>query len=163
MVFTTTFAFCRYIFCGEQLLVSYLRESNIGSAKHARAILALLVRALHSGEKEQRKQEDLILRLFEGSEAVSKAKAEFRVMRQLHQLDHPVPWILVLADKNSPFGKPFVIMEKIEGKMLSSMLRRPSSEPEPHLLHLFCKLLADLHGPNWRPAVSDVLAIRPRA
>src|ERR1700741_3918794 len=36
-----------YIFCGERLLVSYLRESNIDSAKHAWAILALLVRGLH--------------------------------------------------------------------------------------------------------------------
>jgi Transposase DDE domain group 1 len=35
-----------YVFCGEQLLVSYLRESNIDSAKHAWAILALLVKAL---------------------------------------------------------------------------------------------------------------------
>src|SRR6516165_2138297 len=35
-----------YVFCGEQLLVSYLRESNIDSAKHAWAILGLLVKAL---------------------------------------------------------------------------------------------------------------------
>jgi hypothetical protein len=33
-----------YIFCGERLLVSYLRESNIDSAKHAWAILALVKR-----------------------------------------------------------------------------------------------------------------------
>jgi hypothetical protein len=35
-----------YVFCGERLLVSYLRESNIDSAKHAWAILALVVKAL---------------------------------------------------------------------------------------------------------------------
>ena len=35
-----------YVFCGEQLLVSYLRPSNIDPAKHAWAILALLVKAL---------------------------------------------------------------------------------------------------------------------
>jgi hypothetical protein len=29
-----------YVFCGERLLVSYLRQSNIDSAKHAWAILA---------------------------------------------------------------------------------------------------------------------------
>lgn len=32
-----------YVFCGEQLLVSYLRPSNIDAAKHAWAILKLLV------------------------------------------------------------------------------------------------------------------------
>ena len=35
-----------YVFCGERLLVSYLRESNIDSAKHAWAILGLLLKAL---------------------------------------------------------------------------------------------------------------------
>jgi hypothetical protein len=35
-----------YVFCGEQLLVSYLRPSNIDAAKHSWAILALLVKRL---------------------------------------------------------------------------------------------------------------------
>ena len=35
-----------YVFCGKQLLVSYLRPSKIDSAKHAWAILALLVKRL---------------------------------------------------------------------------------------------------------------------
>jgi len=33
-----------YVFCGDQLLVPYLRTSNIDAAKHSRAILKLLVR-----------------------------------------------------------------------------------------------------------------------
>lgn len=35
-----------YVFCGEQLLVSYLRPSNADGARHAWAVLALLVKAL---------------------------------------------------------------------------------------------------------------------
>jgi hypothetical protein len=35
-----------YVFCGKQLLVSYLRPSKIDGAKHAWAILALLVKRL---------------------------------------------------------------------------------------------------------------------
>ncbi len=35
-----------YVFCGEQLLVSYLRPSNIDPARHAWAILALLAKRL---------------------------------------------------------------------------------------------------------------------
>lgn len=35
-----------YVFCGEQLLVSYLRPSKIDGARHAWAILALLVKKL---------------------------------------------------------------------------------------------------------------------
>src|SRR3954468_2556890 len=37
-----------YVFCGEQLLVSYLRPSNIGAAHHAWAILKLLVQRLRT-------------------------------------------------------------------------------------------------------------------
>jgi hypothetical protein len=35
-----------YVFCGDQLLVSYLRPSNIDPSKHTRAILKLLVQRL---------------------------------------------------------------------------------------------------------------------
>ena len=37
-----------YVFCGRQLLVSYLRPSNADGAKHAWAILALLVKRLRA-------------------------------------------------------------------------------------------------------------------
>lgn len=35
-----------YVFCGEQLLVSYLRPSNIDAARHSWAVLSLLVKGL---------------------------------------------------------------------------------------------------------------------
>jgi hypothetical protein len=35
-----------YVFCGDRLLVAYLRPSNIDASRHARAILKLLVRRL---------------------------------------------------------------------------------------------------------------------
>jgi hypothetical protein len=35
-----------YVFCGEQLLVSYLRPSNIDASRHTRAVLKLLVKRL---------------------------------------------------------------------------------------------------------------------
>lgn len=37
-----------YVFCGERLLAAYLRPSNIDGAKHAWALLALLVRRLRT-------------------------------------------------------------------------------------------------------------------
>ena len=40
-----------YVFCGDQLLVAYLRKSNIDAAKHA-MILALLVKRLAGGVAE---------------------------------------------------------------------------------------------------------------
>lgn len=43
-----------YVFCGEQLLVAYLRPSKIDGAKHAWAILALLVKRLRQAWPEVR-------------------------------------------------------------------------------------------------------------
>ena len=43
-----------YVFCGERLLVSYLRPSKIDGAKHAWAILALLVKRLRRAWPEVR-------------------------------------------------------------------------------------------------------------
>jgi Transposase DDE domain group 1 len=37
-----------YVFCGDELLAAYLRPSNIDAAKHARAVLKLLVQKLRS-------------------------------------------------------------------------------------------------------------------
>jgi hypothetical protein len=37
-----------YVFCGDELLVAYLRPSNIDASKHARAVLKLLVRRLRA-------------------------------------------------------------------------------------------------------------------
>jgi hypothetical protein len=41
-----------YVFCGDELLVSYLRPSDIDAAKHARAVLKLLVRRLRAAWPE---------------------------------------------------------------------------------------------------------------
>ena len=43
-----------YVFCGEQLLVSYLRPAKIDGAKHAGAILKLLVKRLRTAWPEVR-------------------------------------------------------------------------------------------------------------
>ena len=41
-----------YVFCGDELLVAYLRPSNIDAAKHTRAVLKLLVRRLRAAWPE---------------------------------------------------------------------------------------------------------------
>src|SRR5207245_10096185 len=43
-----------YVFCGERLLVAYLRPSNIDVARHAWAIVALLVKRLRQAWQEVR-------------------------------------------------------------------------------------------------------------
>jgi hypothetical protein len=70
-----------YVFCGEQLLVSYLRPSNIDPAKHAWAILAKLVGAL----RERWPEVKIILRANSGF-------CRWKMLRwcEAHQVDYLV-------------------------------------------------------------------------
>jgi len=70
-----------YVFCGEQLLVSYLRPSNIDPAKHAWAILAKLVGAL----RERWPEVKIILRADSGF-------CRWKMLRwcESHQVDYIV-------------------------------------------------------------------------
>jgi len=76
-----------YVFCGEQLLVSYLRPSNIDGAKHAWAILKLLVKRL--------RQEWPLVRI------ILRADSGFCRWRMLRWCErHEVDYVIGLA-KNS--------------------------------------------------------------
>jgi aminoglycoside phosphotransferase (APT) family kinase protein len=104
-----------------------------------------------------REHEGLVLRIYPGDDARHKSAHEFRRMRQLHQVGYPVPQVLVLERENTPFGKPFVIMERIEGQMLWPVLFGPSTEGkrQRELLTLFCGLFVQLHALAWRPFVDE--------
>ena len=100
-------------------------------------------------------RDNLILRIYPGDSARDKSAREFDGMRRLHRAGYPVPEVLVLELENSPFGQPFVIMEKIEGEMLWPLLFG-GGERAQELMTLFCKLFVDLHTLEWRPFVDDV-------
>jgi aminoglycoside phosphotransferase (APT) family kinase protein len=110
---------------------------------------------LESGPREARRREALILRIYPGTDAYAKSAHEFRGMQQLYAAGYPVPRVLALERDASPFGKPFVIMERVAGEMLWAPLFR-SPEPQQHrLLTLFCDLFVRLHRLDWRPFVDD--------
>jgi hypothetical protein len=76
-----------YVFCGEQLLVSYLRPSNIDAAQHAPAILKLLVQRLRQA--------------WPGVKIILRADSGFCRWKLLRWCDrHGVDYIVGLA-KNS--------------------------------------------------------------
>jgi hypothetical protein len=73
-----------YVFCGEQLLVAYLRPSNLDPARHARAILKLLVNRLRQA--------------WPGVKIVFRADSGFCRWRLLRWCeDHAVGYIVGLA------------------------------------------------------------------
>jgi aminoglycoside phosphotransferase (APT) family kinase protein len=104
----------------------------------------------------ERQREGLVLRIYPGEDGYGKSAHEFYGMRQLHQAGYPVPQVLLLQRENSPLGKPFVIMERVEGQELWSLLLRAPEREQQKLLTLFCELFVRLHALDWRPFVDDI-------
>ena len=99
--------------------------------------------------------ENLILRIYPGDDAPHKAAREFNGMRKLYELGFPVPEVLMLELDDSTFGKPFIIMEKIEGRSMLSVIDKSPDEKKQELIASFFKMFVDLHALDWRPFVSD--------
>ena len=101
-------------------------------------------------------RDGLVLRMYPGEDGYDKSAHEFYGMRQLHQTGYLVPWLFLLERENSSLDKPFVIMERIEGHELWSLLLTSPVQKQQELLTLFCKLFVRLHVLDWRPFVDDI-------
>ncbi|MFQ6027239.1 MAG: phosphotransferase family protein [Dehalococcoidia bacterium] len=110
---------------------------------------------LAHGPGEGRQREQLILRIYPGNDARDKSAREFQGMRELHEAGYPVPEVLILERDESPFGKPFVIMERIEGQLLWPLLSGAPAAEQRRLLTLFCQLLVRLHQLDWQLFTPD--------
>ena len=96
--------------------------------------------------------ESLVLRLFSSEDGAAKSQREFAALKILHQLGYPVPHAQRLTTAtNSPFGRPFFIMNRIEAGQLGESIRNLGHARDRTLLRRFCQLLADLHALDWRP------------
>lgn len=102
---------------------------------------------------------DLILRLYAGSGAPEKAAREFGVMQRLYHAGYPVPRVTVLAHEQSPFGRPFVVMERIEGVALEWS---PPEERRRRAQILHMRLMADLHLLDGAAVLPDSPLARTR-
>ncbi len=57
----------------------------------------------------------MVLRLYEGDEALDKSKREHCAMRQLASVGYPVPHLYHFEPELEPLGAPFLIMERLVG------------------------------------------------
>lgn len=106
-------------------------------------------------ETAEQTQEDLILRIYPGDGASQKSAREFNGMKKLYELGFSVPEVLILELDDSPFSRPFVIMEKINGRLLGQVFGESSDQKRQKLITLFCKMFVDLHALDWRPFAPD--------
>jgi aminoglycoside phosphotransferase (APT) family kinase protein len=107
------------------------------------------------GPQSDRQIERLILRIYPGHDAAEKSRQEFSGMQALHRAGYPAPRVLVLESGGEPFGRPFVMMERIEGQTMWRPMFSGPPEEQRRLLTLFCELFVRLHRLSWRSYVDD--------
>lgn len=118
---------------------------------------------LERGTPDRRQQAELILRLHQGAIAGRKAVYEFATLQRLAHVGYPVPQVYHVDDSGAFVGKPFLIMEKIQGRSLGALMQAASSPTAfQALLAQFAQLFVQLHALDWRPFVTAVQAAQPR-
>jgi aminoglycoside phosphotransferase (APT) family kinase protein len=88
-------------------------------------------------------REERVLRVYAGEGSSEKAAREFAAMSRLREAKYPVPRVLLLGPDPSPFGRPFLIMERIHG---GAMEWSPPAERREALQTVFYRLLVQLHA-----------------
>jgi aminoglycoside phosphotransferase (APT) family kinase protein len=96
---------------------------------------------------------NFILRPYHGDGAAQKLRREIAGFRHLHQASYPIPGILVSETDPAVLGRPFTIMEKLEGRALWQILSETAPSQAGQLLDRFGGLLARLHQLDWRPFI----------
>jgi aminoglycoside phosphotransferase (APT) family kinase protein len=91
----------------------------------------------------------LILRIYPGQDAYVKSAREYNAMEKLHELEYPVPRVFLLEREKSPLGKPFVIMEYINGTIMGEGFDSPKVQRQ------FVELFMKLHSLDYRAFVAD--------
>jgi aminoglycoside phosphotransferase (APT) family kinase protein len=95
-------------------------------------------------------QEHYVLRLFTGRGAAEKLRREASALSLLQRAGYPVPGLLLQETNLELLGKPFEIIEKLEGQALWPALASANPEQQQRLLSGFGSLLAQLHQLDWR-------------
>jgi len=110
---------------------------------------------LESSPPGRPQRREVVIRVYAGDSAATKAAHEFRVLGLLHRVGYPAPEPLALFESESPAGGPFILMERIHGEQMWPLLARAQGAEQQRLLDQFCGLLSDLHRLDWRGFLVD--------
>lgn len=92
----------------------------------------------------------LVLRMYSGSEAGHKASREFSGIGLLANCGYPVPQVVSCDSEGAALGRPFLVMQQIEGTLLGDAMIDGGTLHEVPSLD-FVRLMVDLHELDWRP------------
>ena len=108
---------------------------------------------LHFEEGGVPHEEALVLRIYPGKLAWDKSAHEFNGLTLLFQSGYPVPQVWLLEREHSPFGKPFLIMERVDGESMWPLMFHSGKDQEQRYRTVFCELFYRLHMLDWESAL----------
>ncbi len=95
-------------------------------------------------------EKELVARIYPATDSSTKSAHEYRVMVKLWELNYPVPTMEILENSGEIIGKPFVIMERIDGPTMGEVLNNSSEKNQNEIMNQFVDLYLQLHKLNWR-------------
>ena len=105
--------------------------------------------AKYIDENNITQNESMIIRLYQGKAGKESAKSEFQTLSSIKQTGYPVPDVYGISLENEFIDKPFLLMQKIDGKTLGAMLRENPSQYQEYFT-VFIQLFLKLHEIDWR-------------
>ncbi len=104
----------------------------------------------------------LILRIFRPNFTES-AKREFQTLIRLHSRGLKVPKPYFWVPKSTQLGCAYIVMERIDGKLLADVLHAVRSDERfLHLIHKFIINLVAIHSIKWSNAFSSLASLSIR-
>jgi aminoglycoside phosphotransferase (APT) family kinase protein len=97
-------------------------------------------------EESNDQVQNLIARIYPGSDSVVKAQKEANTMKKIQEIGYPVPEIHVVETEATHLGNPFIIMDRIDGGTLDDKLQ----ENERRWVPVFFDLFVRLHKLDWK-------------
>ncbi|MCP4220404.1 MAG: phosphotransferase [bacterium] len=101
-----------------------------------------------------------IIKIYPGDDGKDKSANEFSVMTRLYEAGFPVPKPVCVENRQSPIGKPFLVMEKIDGSTLFQLMKQAGRAEKKAGITRFCQLMADLHQLDWQKIIPDAAQYR---
>jgi aminoglycoside phosphotransferase (APT) family kinase protein len=113
---------------------------------------------LNYQEKGADKSDAMILKTF-SDDVYGKDRTlkERHALKQLHYRGYPVPRPIASEIDAAHIGMPFIIMERVPGKLLGEVLADTPEAEQQTLLTSFVQLLVDLHTMNLKALVENLL------
>jgi aminoglycoside phosphotransferase (APT) family kinase protein len=97
-----------------------------------------------------RTRADWVWRIYSGAGSQAKAVREFNSMERLLGAGYPVPRVFHLEAEHSPVGRPFIMMEFIQGEVMWDLLGKVPADRQVQLIDQFCRLFVQLHELDWK-------------